>query len=315
MADQPKQLTDAKTFQKPTAQLAETLSEKVRREGPAYLRGPSFIVDDLQTMIRHAIATFKLLCYLNADERRTQDPYWDNSYGVVTAPLVRSMIDCLYNITMILEDPAQYGPRYRKSGLKRRLLDIEEDQATYAGKPEWDSYNEEQIKALDWLIRGDRFTMEEIRKSSPWMTLGKYLSQGKPEAATPHQKFLKTFTHMQWRQYSALSHATFEGYIGDIPTGVYFLTDRLPLDQRERPDEIYGLFVSRHIGRAAVILLSLATELQLHFRFDGADINNRLRKMWKALTGFFEADELYRGRYRDLMVERGLMSGAERDES
>ncbi len=101
------------------------------------------------------------------------------------------MIDCLYNITMILDDPAENGPLYRRFGLKKRLLDIEEDQATYAGKPEWDNYNSEQKKALDWLIRASGFTEDEVRRAKPWKTLGTYLLQGKPEDATPHQSVLE----------------------------------------------------------------------------------------------------------------------------
>ena len=123
-------------------------------------------------MIRQAIATYNLLFYLNADERREQDCYWNNDYGVVTAPLVRSMIDWLYNITLILEDPAENGVAYRKSGLKKRLLDIEEDQQTYAGKPEWDNYNAQQMQALAWLIRGNGFTEAEIRDARIWKPLG-----------------------------------------------------------------------------------------------------------------------------------------------
>jgi hypothetical protein len=57
-----------------------------------------------------------------------------------------------------------------------------------------------------------------------------------------------------------------------------------------------------------MILLSLVTELQLYFRFDGANINDRIQKMWAALSGFFEADELYRERYCGLMKERGILS-------
>ena len=39
-------------------------------------------------MIRQAIAT--ALFYLNADERREGDCYWNNTYEIVTAPMVRS---------------------------------------------------------------------------------------------------------------------------------------------------------------------------------------------------------------------------------
>lgn len=208
---------------------------------------------------------------------------------------------------MILDDPAENGPLYRRFGLKKRLLDIEEDQATYAGKPEWDSYNSEQKRALDWLIRASGFTENDVRHTKPWKTLGTYLLQSKPEDATPHQRFLKTFTHMQWRQYSALSHASFEGYIGEIPAGVYFVIDALPHEERPKADKMYRIFLTRHIGRAAMILLALVTEIQRHFLFDGANINQRISTMWAGLSGFFEADELYVERYAGMMRQRGML--------
>jgi len=298
---------DAKTFQEPLWKLAETMAQKVKREGKEHLPGPEFICDDIFMMIRQAIATYNLLFYLNADERREQDCYWNNAYGVVTAPLVRSMIDCLYNITLILENPAENGAAYRKSGLKKRLLDIEEDQQTYAGKPEWDSYNQEQKKTLDWLIRGSGFKEDDIRNAKLWEPLGRYILKGKPEDATPHQLFLKTFTHMQWRQYSALSHAGFDGYIGEIPAGPYFVIDNFPHDDRPKIEKMYPAFLTKHIGRAAMVLLCIVTELQLYFRFDGANINLRIQKMWTALMGVFEVKEIYEERYAQLLKDKRIL--------
>jgi hypothetical protein len=301
-----KPLIDAKTFVEPLASLAETMAQKVHREGVQYLRAPKFVSEDIFMIMRQALTTYQMLFYLNADERRENDPYWKNKYGVVAAPLVRSMIDCLYNITAILENPAEQGSLFRKSGLKKRLLDIEEDQAAYAGKPEWDDYNAGQKQALNHLIRISGFSQDEIRQAKTWKTLGGYLLQGKPEDATPHQKFLKTFTHMQWRQYSALSHASLDGYIGELPAGAYFILDTLPHDERPKVEEMYKVFLTRHLGRAATILLCLVTEIQLHFRFDGATINVRVQKLWTALMAVFEAKEIYDERYSTLMKEKGI---------
>jgi len=299
---------NAKTFQEPLAKLAEVMAQKVRREGAASLHAPDFVAEDMFTIIRQALATYHLLFYLNADERREQDCYWNNNYGVVTAPLVRSMIDCLYNITAILEDPNR-GVDYRKSGLKKRLADIEEDEQNYAGKPEWDTYNGDQKWALRNLIAGSGFTEDEVRQTKNWPTLGIYL-QGKSVAMTSNQRFLKTFTHMQWRQYSALSHGAYEGYIGELPAGAYFILDSFPHEIRPGIEKMYLAFLTRHIGRAALILLCLITEIQMYFRFEGADINNRIVNMWDALMGFFEAKELYDERYAALMKERGIAQSA-----
>lgn len=294
----------AKTFQEPLWKLAETLAQKVKREGR--LPGPAFIREDIHMMIRQAIATYNTLFYINADERREGDCYWNNTYGVVTAPLVRSMIDCLYNITLILENPAVHGLAYRKSGIKKRLLDIDEDRATYAGKPEWKFYLDKQASAIDGLMRGSGLSEDEVRKAGRWDSLGRYLLTGKPENATPHQKFLRAFTHMQWRQYSALSHASYDGYIGEFPAGAYFVLDSLPHDTRPFIEKAYIAVLTKHIGRAAMVLLCIATELQLYFKFEGADINDRICKMWDAIAPFFEAKEVYEERYRQLLEETGI---------
>jgi hypothetical protein len=281
------------------------MAQKVKREGPKNLPRPSFIAEDLYMMVRHSIASYKLLCYLNADERLANDIYWNNAYGAVTAPTVRSMIDCLYNVTAVLQNPAQNGSLYRKSGLKKKLFDIEEDHKRYGGRAEWDAHNDLQLRALDILIRQSGYTEQEIRKAERWPTLGTYI-QPKAGGLTKHQKFLKTFTYLHWRQYSALLHGAFEGYIGDIPSGLFFATDSFPHEERPKIERLYRDFVTSHLGRAATVLLCLCTEIQAYFRFVDANINERVSGIWHVLTQLFEAKELYDEWYCALMKERGI---------
>src|SRR5438552_2976423 len=106
---------DARTFQKPLAELAETLAQKVKREAPALMSAPQFVPVDLHVLTRQAMRTYDLLFYVNADERREGDCYWRPAYTVVTLPLIRNMIDCLFNITAILQDPRRNGPWFRRS--------------------------------------------------------------------------------------------------------------------------------------------------------------------------------------------------------
>jgi hypothetical protein len=110
---------DASTFQKPLKQLAEVLAQKVKREAPKLLPAPTFVALDLHVLIRQSMYTYDLLFYLNADERRENDPYWRNVYTIVALPLVRNMIDCLYNITAILDEPAGRGSLWRRSGYRK----------------------------------------------------------------------------------------------------------------------------------------------------------------------------------------------------
>ena len=83
--------------------------------------------------------------------------------------------------------------------------------------------------------------------------------------------------------------------------------DFLPHEHRPKIEAMYDAFLTRHIGRAATILLCLVTEVQARFRFDGADLNNRIQSMWAALMGLFEAKELYDEHYSELMKERGIV--------
>ncbi len=284
--------------------------QKVFREGSQHLDAPSFVGEDIAIMVRHALSTYKLLFYLNADERRKNDCDWGVTYGVAAMTLVRGLIDCLYNITAILQSPAEQGRAYRKSGIKKALADLEEDYQRYRGQPQWEAYVNERRGSLQNLISASGLTIEEVMNEPMWPTFGKYIStRGPGGSLTERQEFLRTFTYMQWRQYSALSHAAFEayiGFIGPIPVGAYFGSDFLRHDLRPRIAASYDTLLSVHLGRTAIVLLCMITELQAYCHFDGASINERICKLWETLMPLFEAKELYEGRYSQLMNTRGI---------
>jgi len=129
---------DASTFQRPLELLAEVLAQKVKREAPKLIPAPPYVAVDLHVLIRQAMYTYNLLFYLNADERRSSDCYWRNAYSIVTLPLIRNMIDCLYNIMAILENPAVNGAWFRKSGYKKVLDVLKLEEKRYGGQRKWD---------------------------------------------------------------------------------------------------------------------------------------------------------------------------------
>jgi hypothetical protein len=91
---------DATTFQRRLETLGEVLAQKVRREAPKLLGAtPGYVSVDLHVMLRQMIYTYNLFFYLNADERVENDPHYRRAYSYVMLPLIRNMIDCLYNIT------------------------------------------------------------------------------------------------------------------------------------------------------------------------------------------------------------------------
>lgn len=295
---------DARTFQLPLGQLAEVLAQKVKREAPKLLAGPEYVAVDLHVMIRQAMRTYDLLFYVNADDRRTTDCYWKPEYTIVGMPLIRNMLDCLYNITAILQDPQRNGPWFRKSGYSRRLKALDEDQARYGGQPQWDEWIERNRKEIDFDLRLNNLTMNEVIHHPPWPTLGKYIGDKRPGGSvTPHQEFLKTFTYGHWREYSAMAHGAFEGL---MPVAMYYISDSMPYEERPKLDEVYPIILSLHLARAAIILLCIVTEWQAYFHFDGARIDERIHKIWNALMPVFEAKELFTERYAKLMEDKHI---------
>jgi len=298
---------DASSFQKPLVQLAEVLAQKVKREAPKMLSAPEYVALDLHVLIRQAMHTYDLLFYLNADERRQTDCYWRNVYTIVTLPLIRNMIDCLYNITAILQEPSTNGSWFRKSGFKKALAAFDEDEQRYGGQLKWDRWIKKNRDGLDSEIQRCGLSIGEVSaESAPWPTLGKYISDKRPGGTTtPHQDFLRMLTYGRWREYSAMSHGAFEGL---MLVAMYYIADSMPHEVRPEMDLIYPKILSMHIARAAAILLCIITELQAYFRFDddGARINQRIGAMWNVLMPVFEVKEMYEERYKKLMKDRHM---------
>jgi hypothetical protein len=298
---------DASTFQRPLEQLAEVLAQKVKREAPQLLSAPTFVAVDLHVLNRQAIYTYNLLFYLNADERRETDCYWRNAYTIVALPLIRNMIDCLYNITAILQNPSVNGPWFRKSGYKKLLSVLDEEEQRYGGQPKWDSWVKNSRDGLDLGMRADGLRkVEVLAQKAQWPTLGKYISDKQPGGlTTAHQDFLKTFAYGRWREYSAMAHGAFEGL---MLVALYYIADSMPHEERPKIDAQHPKVLALHLGRAAGVLLCIITELQAYFHFDdaGARINHRIHEMWNVLVPVPEIKELYDERYAQLMKDKQL---------
>lgn len=297
---------DASTFQKQLGELAETLAQKVYREGTKLLSAPNFVAVDLFVLVRQAMRTYDLIFYLNADERKGKDIHWKPVYSVVVLPLIRNMIDCLYNITSILENPGVNGRLFRESGFQKTYESLNADQNRFGGRKEWDEWLTKARAELDLAIRTCGLTTASIMGSKKvWPTLGTYVGNKQPGGTmTPNQEFLQRFLLGDWRQYSAMAHGAFEGL---LPVAMYYVTDTLPHESRPFVEgDAHARFTSLHISHAALTLLCIVTELQGYFKFDGARINERIHQIWSALMPVFDAKELHKDRYERFMKDRGI---------
>jgi hypothetical protein len=294
---------DGRTFQQPLIELANTLALKVQREGPKMLPKPVWVTTDTFVLLRQAMHTYDLFFFLNADERRQKDVDWRVAYSVASLPLIRCMIDCLYNVTVILQKPGLKGYQFRESGYKKTLEALDADERRYGGDPKWDAYIASQRARIGSAMRSDGLTESEVRQAKSWPTLGAYLRVKKNVSLTPHQEFLKKLTYGFWQEYSGMAHATFEGL---LPTALFYTVKDAPHELRPNIEATINDVIAIHIPRLAAILLCMVTEVQAYFRFDGAHINQRLHKIWNALLPAPEVKELYDLRYANLMADKGI---------
>ena len=291
---------DSKTFQLPLAKLAETLAYKAEREGGPLIK-PAFVAFDIYVMVRQVLKIYEVFFYLNADVRKL-DPAWHIGFPAAVLPLVRSMIDCLYNITTLLENPQINGRYFRASGYKQMLDAIAEDEKRYGGSKQWDDHNAERRTGVELDMRIHGFTAAEVSATPQWLTLGRYLMRN-PTAT--NAVFLQQLTLGFWREYSGMSHAAFHGL---IPTAPFFTPRDIPEALRPHFEIHASGMLSMHLLRVVGLLLCILTEIQAHFQFDGADINKRLVALWGAMSPALEIKQLYDSRYAQLMSDAGITS-------
>jgi hypothetical protein len=304
-----KETLDARTFQQHLRSLANTIALKVEREGPLLPLKPVFVSADITVLIRQALNTYDLFFFVNADDRRKKDCDWKVAYSAVILPLIRCMIDCLYNITVILENPVM-AYQFRTSGYKLALLALESDEKRYGGDPRWDAHIASRREFIRTGMRLDGFTAADVDSSKIWPTMSAYLRPEKNVPLTPHQEFLTKLTLGFWQEYSGIAHATFQGL---MLTAMCYVTDKVPPEEELRFEDALESMLFIQMTRVAAILLCTLTEVQAHCRFGGARINERLHEIWNALLKAPEIKELYDERYSKLMQDKGIRPDKEFD--
>lgn len=298
---------DASTFQDSTLRLIETLAHKVHREGPKLgLKPvpPFYFFADVFVTLRQCRDIAALLCWINADEGQSAGFDRTKGYALQALQLVRGLIDRLYNVCALLENPAVEACRFRADGYVKALKALEEDKRRYGHliKSDWPAYLKKSERELRLSIERDSIDLTPEKRPEAWPTLGRFLKS--PSGKGDRGKFLKNFAKGFWQEYSALSHGTFQGLLA---WGYFSMPDAAP--HEKRPDIRHGAerIISVHLGRAFGVIASLLTEVQAYFHFrDESEIDHRLHEVWKALVVIPEVREMYDGRYQKLMEQKQI---------
>ena len=127
---------DASKFTVPLSELAITLTHKVEREdGRTIAHVP--VPLDTGIILRQLTQTYNLLRFIDGDDTRFDNAGYQQAYSFVILPLVRTMIDGLYNCTAMLEDPTR-SRIFRISGHYRMREALHADEAKHSHDPAWE---------------------------------------------------------------------------------------------------------------------------------------------------------------------------------
>ena len=289
---------DGSTFQRQLEDLAVTMINQLEREGHRTF-GISYLNADLAMMLRQLTYTYDLLFFVNADEKRSgEDPGYRLGYSFVILPLVRTMIDCFYNVTSLLDDPSK-AKLFRLSGYKHLMAALDEDEFYYGHEAKWAHYVTEKRDEHRTDYRRVGFSDKEVGTSRNWQLLGAYL-RSEPKN-TPHKQLLRRFAFGFWQEYSAISHATYQG-LKEISH--YINLDNHSPELRMKIEGNGDLLTAMHLSRAAGLLLATITEIQVVYMFSDHHINARILTVWQALLSVFGIKEIFEYRYRDLLSTR-----------
>ena len=284
---------DASRFSNQISELALTITLKIEREIAP--RSQSTMPSDIGIILRYLTQVYDLLRLINSDEMRFESAAYRTSYSFVSLPLVRTMIDGLYNSMMMIHDPSS-SRKFRIAGYFRQREAIKNDEEKCKSSPVWNDYLLQRKQTLIEQIKQDGITNSDLDdKSNKWPLLSEYL---KNSTGAPHDVFLKQLTLGYWQEYSSLSHSSFAGLLSIFP---FIAPDWVQSDDRAKMADAGERHTAMHLCRAAGLLLCLLTEIQHHYKFNDAGIDARLQALWTELVQAPEVGELYTARYKNFM--------------
>ena len=285
---------DASKFSAQLSELANAIALKVEREGPRVMPSSPIPVDTC-VILRQLTQTYNLIRFINADDTRFENAAYHQPYSFVLLPLIRTMIDGFYNCTAMLDDPSR-SRVFRISGLYRMRETLEADESRYSEDIRWKQHLSKARDTLEDMMRVDAISDADLANpKNKWPLLGTYL-KGRD---TPHKQMLRKLTLGFWREYSSISHASFDGLLSIFP----FIASGIPHEMRGEVEDAAERDIAMHFGRTAGLLLCLLTEIQHFYKFDGAEIDKRLGQLWAAMIPMVEIRELYDYRFKGLLRE------------
>lgn len=240
----------------------------------------------LRNIVVLNLQNYKAVCELAKDSQQ-------GKFALQASFMSRSVLDGLFNVFLLLEDPIPNSEWFEKAGYREARQDLERDQEYYEDKPQAQGFIESQEKMVESMADFLKISKEEIENPKLikyWPTPGMMIRMVKDKKiAMPSEKveFLKELEKWHYGQLSGWSH----GQWSALAMAVF----------ASMPEEHWepGKFDSNAAYFGMLYLLMLLSEIDGYKKYG---LNKELSKVWlKIAGGYDEAKEYYELRYRNLL--------------
>jgi hypothetical protein len=249
---------------------------------------------------RLARSTFRTISYLCADIRQTQHD-WNWETTLVLPALNRTILDSVFSIVFMLEDPANRSRWYHESGFREAKEELERYKNQYAALPEW----EEWLKGYEQIVNDGIMqfgvspeALDLKRKYKWWPNPGSMPREASPKT----REFLRYLSDWFYREMSSQVHLSL---LGTVKFGSLIAPE---LFDKERQETIsFPRFRALQLGRTVTLLLCLVSEIEYYFSFG---MNHRVLELWQVvIENIPETAEIFRKRYTEFWPYQ-LVSGS-----
>jgi hypothetical protein len=275
--------------------LLQGMTLKLEREFPAEAASNG-AREFLWFTFRVALNTYRSMAYICGD--KPADPLRKLEYAVSCPPLVRTLVDSLFNVIFALEDLENRVTWYYKSGWREDYEKLERYMSEYGSAPEWKSWLETDRATLEHGIKVWGITDEEAKNFKKmidwWPTPARMIRHGlKPSDPLPDDRaFLEFLNDWYYRELSQESHLSYPGLAHR--GGLLWALDR----KEERAEEHLIQNKSTQMIMAVTLLLALCSEIEHRFNFG---FKQRIVVLWAILNELPVPKEMYDKRYAKLL--------------
>jgi hypothetical protein len=273
------------SFSKELDELLIALGNKLEREWPRGRATHAASSTVLRQLVRASTNIYSTIRFFCAD--RPGDPSRKLEYSVSAGPLSRVILEALYAVLFLLEDLPNRTTWLQKAGWREMHEELARMRAAYAGQADWDEFLERFAGQLQILAEGFGITEAETRDPTS-IRYWPIPSKMKREVSAGTAEYMEYLNSWFYRTLSQEAHLSWPGLVrlsaGLIIDNDYDLgTDTL----RKHKSDV--------VATAIVLLLALASELEVDLRYGLAD---RLKYVWGVLNPYFlMSKEIFERRY------------------